>query len=61
MSAFFGVILKPSLRAASTAFGAAALNRGWHTNVWPIIDGTPGWKFLWGTTLIRNGEDAGDQ
>ncbi len=63
ISAFFGAILKPevinlfphgciNMHAALLPF-----NRGWHTNVWPIIEGTPA-----GVTIhyIDPGVDTGD-
>ena len=63
ISAFFGCILKPeviqlfphgciNLHAALLPY-----NRGWHTNVWPIIEGSPA-----GVTIhyIDPGVDTGD-
>jgi methionyl-tRNA formyltransferase len=63
ISAFFGYILKPELiqvfPAGCINLHSALLpyNGGWHTNVWPIIDGTPA-----GTTIhyIDAGVDTGD-
>lgn len=63
ISAWFGFILKPELLALFTQ-GCINLhpallpwNRGWHTNVWPILDGTPA-----GVTIhwIDPGVDTGD-
>ena len=63
ISAFFGFILKPELidlfPRGCINLHAALLpyNRGWHTNVWPILDGTPA-----GVTVhyIDPGVDTGD-
>ena len=47
ISAFFGAILKPSLldifpkQCINLHSALLPYNRGWHTNVWPIIDRTP--------------------
>jgi methionyl-tRNA formyltransferase len=61
--AFFGAILKPSLLdifpkgCINLHSAMLPYNRGWHTNVWPIIDGTPA-----GATIhyIDSGIDTGD-
>ena len=63
ISAFFGCILKPELiqlfPKGCINLHAALLpyNRGWHTNVWPIIEGSPA-----GVTIhyIDPGVDTGD-
>ncbi len=63
ISAFFGFILRPELidlfPRGCINLHAALLpyNRGWHTNVWPILDGTPA-----GVTVhyIDPGVDTGD-
>jgi methionyl-tRNA formyltransferase len=63
ISAFFGAILKPSLLdifpngCINLHSALLPYNRGWHTNVWPIIDGTPA-----GATIhyIDPGVDTGD-
>ena len=63
ISAFFGAILKPSLleifpkRCINLHSAMLPYNRGWHTNVWPIIDRTPA-----GATIhyIDSGIDTGD-
>ena len=63
ISAFFGYILKPEVfempRLGCINLHTAYLpwNRGWHTNVWPIVDGSPA-----GVTIhfIDAGVDTGD-
>lgn len=63
VSAFFGFILKPEIIHLSPCgcinLHSAYLpyNRGWHTNVWPILEGSPA-----GATIhyIDAGVDAGD-
>ena len=63
ISAFFGCILKPEMiqifPSGCINLHSAFLpyNGGWHTNVWPIIDGTPA-----GVTVhyIDPGVDTGD-
>jgi methionyl-tRNA formyltransferase len=63
VSGWFGYLLKPDLLATFSKgcvnLHAAYLpwNRGWHTNVWPILDGSPA-----GVTLlyIDEGVDTGD-
>jgi methionyl-tRNA formyltransferase len=63
VSAFFGIILKPELLGVfpkgciNLHSAMLPYNRGWHTNVWPIIDGTPA-----GYTVhyIDDGVDTGD-
>jgi methionyl-tRNA formyltransferase len=63
VSGWFGYVLKPDLLGT---FGKGCVNlhaaylpwnRGWHTNVWPILDGSPA-----GVTLhyIDEGIDTGD-
>lgn len=63
ISAWFGYLLKPDLLGV---FGTGCINlhaaylpwnRGWHTNVWPILDGSPA-----GITIhfIDPGVDTGD-
>jgi methionyl-tRNA formyltransferase len=63
ISAFFGYILKPDVLSLPS-YGCINLhpaslpfNRGWHTNVWPIIDGSPA-----GVTVhyMDEGVDTGD-
>jgi len=63
ISAFFGCILKPEMinvfpKGCINLHSAfLPYNGGWHTNVWPIIDGTPA-----GVTVhyIDPGVDTGD-
>jgi methionyl-tRNA formyltransferase len=63
ISGWFGYVLKPEVlelfRKGCVNLHAAYLpwNRGWHTNVWPILDGSPA-----GVTLhyIDEGIDTGD-
>lgn len=63
ISAFFGAILKPEVinlfphGCINTHAALLPYNRGWHTNVWPIIEGTPA-----GVTVhyIDPGVDTGD-
>ncbi|QJP14834.1 hypothetical protein G3545_14970 [Starkeya sp. ORNL1] len=63
VSAWFGYVLKPELLElfshGCVNLHAAYLpwNRGWHTNVWPILDGSPA-----GVTVhyIDQGVDTGD-
>ena len=63
ISAFFGCILKPEMinvfpnGCINLHSAFLPYNGGWHTNVWPIIDGTPA-----GVTVhyIDPGVDTGD-
>lgn len=63
ISAFFGCILKPEIieifpsGCINLHSALLPLNGGWHTNVWPIITGTPA-----GVTVhyIDAGVDTGD-
>jgi methionyl-tRNA formyltransferase len=63
ISAFFGCILKPEVLqifphgCINLHPALLPYNRGWHTNVWPIIEGTPA-----GVTIhyIDPGVDTGD-